>query len=93
MTDMRLMRLASVGLMVRAPRPVAIDILLDPPGVAVLPGVPLRFPGVVWPTTNAVFWRSGVREGVKRSFEETLLGTRTDFALTALGEFEPSLRV
>lgn len=93
MTDMRFIRLASVGLMVRAPRPVAIDILLEPPGVAVLPGVPLRFPGVVWPTVEVetVFCESGVREGVNKSLEETLLGTRTDLAFAALGELEPSL--
>jgi len=91
MNDMRFIRLASVGLMVRAPRPVAMDILFESPGVVFLPGVPFRFPGVVWPTIESVFCGSGVREGVNKSFEEILLGTRTDLDFTGLGELEPSL--
>lgn len=90
MVDMRFMRLASVGLIVRAPRPVAIDIRLLVPGVAVRPGVAARFPGVVWPTRDEVFCGSGVLEGVRRLFEVVLL-TRTDFVFKPRGDFEPSL--
>lgn len=72
MIDMRFMRLASVGLIVLAPKPVAMDILFEPPGVVVLPGVPLRLPGVIWPTIDIVLRASGVLDGVSRSFEELL---------------------
>lgn len=95
MTDMRFMRLASVGLMVRAPKPVTwpgmTDIRFDPAGVVVRPGVPLLFPGVVWPTIDSAFCGSGVREGVNKSLEECRLGSRIDFVLSARGDFESSL--
>lgn len=90
MMDMRFMRLASVGLIVRAPSPVAIDIRLLVPGVAVRPGVAGCFPGVVWPTRDEVFCGSGVLEIVRRLFDDVLL-TRTDLVFTPRGDFEPSL--
>lgn len=90
MTDIRFILLASVGLIVRAPRPVAIDIRLFPPGVVVLPGVPALLPGVDCPDIASAFCGSGVLEGVSRLEEDVLL-TRTDFVLRVRGDFDPSL--
>ena len=39
---------------------------------------------------DIVFCGSGVREGVSRSFEEFLFGTRIDLVFAPLGDFESS---
>ena len=91
--DILFILFASVGLIVLAPSPVASDILLFPPGVWVLPGVPLRFPGVTGPEPKfkeIALCGSGVRVGVSMSLDDCLLGIITDFDFTILGDFDPS---
>lgn len=89
MIDMRFNLRASVGLMVRAPSPVAcaIDIRrFVAPGVTVLPGVLLpagvRF-GVLAPEGERLW--SGVRDGVSRSFVARL-GVSIDLTLLTRGD-------
>ena len=80
---------ASVGLIVRAPSPVAcaIDIRrFVPPGVTVLPGVVLPAGvrlGVLAPEGERLW--SGVRDGVSRSFTARL-GVSNDLALLTRGD-------
>lgn len=71
--DIRFIRLASVGLMVRAPRPDAwfgmTDIRLLVPGVVVRPGAPLRRFGVVGSTYDEVGRLVSGLESVNKSLE------------------------
>ena len=88
MIDMRFILRASVGLIVRAPSPVACTDIrrFVPPGVTVLPGV-VRPAGVrlgVLAPEEERLW-SGVREGVRRSFEGRL-GVSNDLTLLARGD-------
>jgi hypothetical protein len=89
MMDMRFNLRASVGLIVRAPSPVAcaMDIRrFVPPGVTVRPGVVLppgvRF-GVLAPEGERLW--SGVRDGVSRSFT-TRLGVSSELTLFTRGD-------
>lgn len=87
--DIRFILLASVGLIVLAPKPVAwpgmTDLLLSP--LAVAPGVTL-FPGVV--CADVCFGGSGVLDGVSKSLEACLLGTTMDFTLAVLDSLAAS---
>jgi hypothetical protein len=86
---MRFSLRASVGLIVRAPSPVACAIEVRrfvPPGVTVLPGVVLPAGvrlGVLAPDGERLW--SGVRDGVSRSFEARL-GVSNDLTLPVRGD-------
>ena len=91
MMDIRFNLRASVGLIVRAPSPVACAGITDirrfaPPGVTVLPGVVLPAGvrlGVLVP--DGVRLWSGVRVGVSRSFD-TRFGVSIDLILPVRGD-------
>ena len=88
--DILFNRRASVGLMVLAPNPVAMDCLRPfPPGVVVRPGVPLLLFGVVWITVEVFRGPSGVFDGVRRSLEERFMGASPGRALIVLGDLDP----
>ena len=93
MMDIRLSLRASVGLIVRAPSPVACAGMTEirrfvPPGLTVLPGVVLPAGcrlGVLALDGEPLWFWSGVRDGVSRSLEARL-GVSSDLILPGRGD-------